>query len=187
MAGKLNYSRTHPTTSDVANIRYVICKIGKYYSVGDYMVLIERVTDLDQYDLQTLLNESLIEGHQFVKRLIDEYFSNENKFDRVGEVLYVAINKDRVIGVGGLNIDPYLNSPEIGRVRHLYVLDKNRGSGVGNELLINMINDARKHFRKLTLYTKNPLADKLYIHSGFKKTDDLFKATHVMELTSLNK
>ena len=38
-----------------------------------------------------------------------------------------------MVGIGGLNIDPYLALPDVGRVRHLYVLRKCRGRGAGKK------------------------------------------------------
>ncbi|XEC97637.1 GNAT family N-acetyltransferase [Paenibacillus tarimensis] len=80
------------------------------------------------------------------------------------------------------NIDPYLNQNDVGRVRHLYVSPKYRGSGVGLILLKTIIEEAKKHFNKLTLYTENPVADKLYINSGFTRVEGIFKASHIIEL-----
>jgi GNAT superfamily N-acetyltransferase len=97
------------------------------------------------------------EGYKFVQKLSYEYTNGSNKFDRNEESLFVAIIDDEVIGIGGLNIDPYLELLDIGRVRHLYVLQKHRGRGVGKKLLRKIIKEAMKHFQTLTLYTENQL------------------------------
>ncbi|WP_077596132.1 GNAT family N-acetyltransferase [Oceanobacillus kimchii] len=77
-------------------------------------MIIERVTSLEQYKLDLLIEDSLSEDYKFIKRLVDEYTLGINKFDNNGEALYVAKINDEVIGIGGLNIDPYLNLSDVG-------------------------------------------------------------------------
>ncbi|CAM4022239.1 GNAT family N-acetyltransferase [Lederbergia lenta] len=147
-------------------------------------MIIERVTSLDQYELNILIDDSLSEGYKFIKRLVDEYAAEYNKFDRHGEALYVAKIEDKVIGIGGLNIDPYLSFPYVGRVRHLYVLRQKRGTGVGKRLLNTIIDEARKHFRTLRLSSTNNLAaENLYIKCGFSKVEGIHKASHILEIS----
>ncbi|MFS0615632.1 GNAT family N-acetyltransferase [Lederbergia ruris] len=148
---------------------------------------IEKVTSLEQYDLDMLIDDSLSEGYKFIERLVNEYKTGSNKFDKKGESLYVAKIGSEVIGIGGLNIDPYLSLPDVGRVRHLYVLRKNRGTGVEKKLLITITDEARKHFRTLRLSTtNNPVADNLYIKCGFSKVEGVHKASHILELSKVD-
>ncbi|SFM08095.1 N-acetylglutamate synthase, GNAT family [Gracilibacillus orientalis] len=151
-------------------------------------MIIERVTSLEQYKLNLLIDDSLSEGYKFIKRLVDEYTLGNNKFDKNGESLYVAKLDDEVIGIGGLNIDPYLNLSDVGRVRHLYVLRKNRGTGVGRKLLKTIIDEARENFRTIRLSsTDNPAAVNLYIECGFSKVEGIYKASHILELSQADK
>ncbi|UOQ85762.1 GNAT family N-acetyltransferase [Gracilibacillus salinarum] len=147
-------------------------------------MIIERVTSLEQYKLDLLIDDSLAEGYKFIKRLVDEYTLEKNKFDKNGEALYVAkINKE-VIGIGGLNIDPYLNLSDVGRVRHLYVLRKHRGTGIGKKLLNTIIDEAKDSFRSIRLSsTDNPAAVNLYKECGFLKVEGIYKASHILEMS----
>lgn len=145
-------------------------------------MLIERATSLEQYDLTSLVDESVSEGHKFVKKLLDEYEDGSNRFNRLGESLFVAKINGEVIGIGGLNIDPYLELNDVGRVRHLYVLPRYRRSGAGKKLLGEIIKEAKKYFRTLTLYTENPIADHLYRSLGFSTAEEIHKASHVLNL-----
>jgi|SRR5690606_15319565 len=150
-------------------------------------MIIERVTSLEEYKLDLLIEDSLSEGYKFIKRLVDEYTLGSNKFDKNGESLYVAKIDDEVIGIGGLNIDPYLNLSDVGRVRHLYVLRKNRGTGVGKKLLNAIIDEARANFRTIRLSsTDNPAAIKLYIECGFLEVEGTYKASHILEISKPN-
>src|ERR1700730_5121053 len=90
---------------------------------------IERVIDAPAERLGALLAESERQGFRFVRRLVEEWESGANRFDRRGEVLFVARVGDEVVGVCGLNVDPHAGDPAIGRVRHLYVRVSPRGGG----------------------------------------------------------
>src|SRR5690606_36933947 len=109
----------------------------------------------------------------------------ENKFDREGEGLFVAKVDNQIVGIIGLNIDPYLNDETIGRVRHLYVLPQYRNIGVGTALLKTIIQLSYNKFRILTLFTENPYAEQLYLKIGFTQSNDYNKATHILELKTL--
>ncbi|HLU22699.1 MAG TPA: GNAT family N-acetyltransferase [Bacillaceae bacterium] len=119
-----------------------------------------------------------------IKRLVDEYTLGSNKFDKNGESLYIAKIDDEVVGIGGLNIDPYLNLSNVGRVRHLYVLRKNRGTGVGKKLLNTIIDEAKGYFRTIRLSsTEDPAAVNLYKECGFSKVEGIYKASHIFKVS----
>ena len=145
-------------------------------------MIVERVTSLNQDQIIALVEESNSEGHNFGKRFMDEYFNGYNRFDQPGESLYVAQVEDMVIGICGLNIDPYLNRIDVGRVRRFYVLSKYRGNGVGKELLRTVVIEAKKNFKQLTLYTENPIASELYIRMGFSKVDGIHNVSHILNI-----
>src|SRR5262249_24547026 len=124
-----------------------------------------------------------------------------NRFDRPGEACFVARAMRRVaraerqtpprakiddagqvIGVCGLNTDPYSAVPRVGRVRHLYVLVAYRNAGVGQRLGGAVIAAARGPFDTLRLRTSNPAAARLYERVGFRPCADVPDCTHVMEL-----
>ena len=143
---------------------------------------LEQVNSLSDYDLDGLVEDSLSQGYRFVQRLVDEYNSGINRFDKPGEALFVFVHEGQVIGVGGLNIDPYLDRPEVGRVRHLYVNSGYRNLGIGKRLLQRIMEQARLHFALLTLYTDNPIADRIYRANGFVHADGIHKASHMLIL-----
>src|SRR5262245_24926432 len=98
-------------------------------------VLIERLTEASPALFDAMVAESEGARSRFVRRLADEWASGTNRFDRPGEVLFVAWADGRLIGACGLNVDPYTQAPGVGRVRHLYVLTDYRRSGVGRRLV----------------------------------------------------
>lgn len=144
---------------------------------------LHRFYTIDGLDFSAMLAESLSEGHQFVERFLSQYATGANRFDQPGEALFLILDGKAVIGMGGLNRDPYLDRNDVGRVRHVYVLHDFRGRGYAKALLHAVMEEARKSFRLLTLFTSNPRADSLYRAFGFRRVDHLRKASHVMTLS----
>ncbi len=68
-----------------------------------------------------LAEEAEAEGWQFVRRLAEEWYDGTNRFDRPGETLFGAWAAGTLVGVCGLNVDPYVGDPSVGRVRRLFV------------------------------------------------------------------
>jgi GNAT superfamily N-acetyltransferase len=103
----------------------------------------------------------------FLLRLRDEWATGAIRFDKEGEILLGAFSDGALIGVGGLSHDPY--GPEAGlvRLRHLYVLEAERGRGVGRKLVARLVDHARAHFSLVRLRTRNPEAARLYEGLGF--------------------
>jgi phosphoribosylglycinamide formyltransferase-1 len=135
-------------------------------------------------DLGALLAESEQAGLRFVRRLVEEWASGANRFDRPGEELFGAWVDGRVVGVCGLNVDPYTAEEGVGRVRHLYVLSAFRRRGVGRRLIAAVIEAARGRFGALRLRTGNPEAARVYEAIGFQPSGRAADCTHIMELGS---
>jgi GNAT superfamily N-acetyltransferase len=145
-------------------------------------VLVERVTELSGDRVGPLVAESETAGLGFVRRLAEEWTGGENRFDRPGEALFEASIEGRLIGLCGLNIDPYTAEPRVGRVRHLYVLSAHRQRGIGRQLVEAVIGAARGPFDRLRLRTGNPAAARLYEGLGFHRSIGAGDCTHHLEL-----
>jgi GNAT superfamily N-acetyltransferase len=147
-------------------------------------MLVERLPDAPTDCLRDWLAESEEAGSRIVRRLIEEWASGVNRFDRPGEALLGASLGGRVVGVCGLNRDPYAAEAGVGRVRHLYVHSAFRRLGVGRHLVAAVIAAARDHFDTLRLRTANPAAARLYEALGFRASNDVAHCTHVMRLAA---
>ncbi|MBO9129899.1 GNAT family N-acetyltransferase [Bacillus sp. 165] len=145
-------------------------------------IVIHKITHLIYADMQPFLEDSVMEGHKFIERLVEEYKGEINTFSKQGEVLFGAYIDGELAGICGLSEDPYLQDTTIGRVRHLYVLRKFRKHGVGRLLMENIIHAAKQHFCMLTLWTSNSDADKLYRALGFLTEDLIGKVSHYLIL-----
>lgn len=164
-------------------------------------VFLERVESLDEARFTPLLEQSQGEGHQHLRRLADDWSSGANRFDRENEALFVAISVDRNstpfttgagktsagtserrwAGIVGLNIDPYLQDPTVGRLRRLYVAPEFRRHGIGRQLVLRVIEHARGRFKRLVLRT-TPAAITFYEQIGFAPAPNATHYTHSLLL-----
>ncbi len=128
---------------------------------------VTRLDELPPDRLADLIAESEREGFALVRRLVDDWESGDNRFDRPGEALFAVVADGRVLGVCGLNIDPYLPGGMVGRVRHLYVVATFRRRGIGTGLVAAVIRAARGTFDRLRLRTESESAVRFYESLGF--------------------
>jgi GNAT superfamily N-acetyltransferase len=118
------------------------------------------------------------EGFEFVRRLEREWHSGANRFDRPGEVLLAGFLAGELAAIGGLNIDPYLSDPDVGRVRHVFVAPGCRDAGVGSALVRAILAAGVPHFSRIRLRTANPRSNTFYERLGFQRLVDDPTATH---------
>ncbi|MFS0594028.1 GNAT family N-acetyltransferase [Cytobacillus horneckiae] len=127
---------------------------------------IQKIKLLNHFTIHHLIEESSEEGYHFLLRLLNEYISGINRFDKEGEGLYGVYKEDRLIAIGGINIDPYAFQSSIGRLRRFYVSKNARGG-----------------FKVIVLHTDTAGAADFYTSFGFIKSDRYPQSTHcyVME------
>jgi GNAT superfamily N-acetyltransferase len=130
-------------------------------------IIIQPIDSLPIDRLSALVTEADATGFRGLVRLVEDWRSGLNRFKQPGEALFIAIEDARVVGVCGLNRDPYLSDPTVGRVRHLYVAVDHRRKGIGTQLAHAVIGAARGHFARLRLRTDSPIADAFYRSLGF--------------------
>jgi len=143
---------------------------------------IDKLQDVSPDRVGDLLVDSEAAGSRIVRRLMDEWADGTNRFEWPGESLFAAWVVGRLVGVCGLNVDPYAGDDRVGRVRHLYVLTSFRGRGVGRQLVLRVIDSAGSRFDRLRLRTNNEAAARLYMAIGFRADDEGSTCTHVLEL-----
>ncbi|PEY40491.1 GNAT family N-acetyltransferase [Bacillus cereus] len=123
---------------------------------------IQQIENLMEYEFSHLVQESEEEGFSFLIRLI-------NEFNKTGECLYGVFQGDMLIGVGGLNEDPYTKDNKIGRLRRFYISRDYRRIGLGNLLLNQLLCHAEKYFEVIVLHTDTKQGDVFYTANGFVK------------------
>lgn len=146
-------------------------------------MLIRPTDPTQEPTFEPLLHESLEQGYTFINKLLDEFESGVNRFDSRGALLLGVYDGQRMVGVGGVCRDHYLNDDAIGRIQHVYVLNAHRRSGVGRMLLDALIEHARGHFQVLTLRTLTDHGDAFYKSLGFTDVPRYEQATHWMKLS----
>jgi len=128
--------------------------------------------------------EAREEGFQFLETLLREWVNGKNRFNAVGEALYGYFDRGILVAGGGLNRDPFLADPSVGRIRRLYVRRAWRNRGIGGALLDTLLSAARENFRSVRLRADNPDAARLYERKGFTRIESP-SATHILHFEGL--
>lgn len=134
-------------------------------------------------DLEALVRAGLQEDFRALARLRDDWISGENRFNRPGEALFRAKDQGRLVGIVGLNRDPFVEQMggaphQVGRIRRLYVLPDSRRGGIGRALVQAVVDAAQTHFTTLGLRTHDPRADAFYRACGFSPVQGQPAVTH---------
>lgn len=137
---------------------------------------------IDPVQLANLILSAESEGYRFVTKLLADWRDWSNRFEAPGEAVLIAVLDDELVGVCGLNIDPYVSDAAVARLRHLYVLPKARRTGVGAALVARLIKQARTDFRVVRLRTYNPEAATFYVALGFEPVHGDGTCTHQLHL-----
>lgn len=132
---------------------------------------IQQIENLMKYEFKYLVQESKEEGFKFLKKLINEYENELNTFNKSGECLYGIFQGEKLIGIGGLNADPYTENNKIGRLRRFYIAKYYRRIGLGKLLLNKLLSHAEKYFKVVVLHTDTKQGDVFYTANGFVKRE----------------
>lgn len=145
--------------------------------------VIKSIKKLLTDEISDLVEESVREEFHFLKRLVNDYNSGRNRFDKSGESLYAVYGSSgKIIGVCGLNQDPYSQNCSVGRIRRLYISKSYRRLGIAGKFVEEVIQEAKKHYSVLVLTTDNPEADLFYQRLGFSTEPVYQNSTHHLEL-----
>jgi GNAT superfamily N-acetyltransferase len=134
-------------------------------------------TTLPANGFDDLVEEARAERVAFLDRMMGQWQSGVMRFDGPGETLLGTFQGERLIGICGLSIDPYLDNPRVGRLRHLFVGKAGRGKGIGSALVDAILAHARDHFVLVRLRTDADIRGAFYASFGFRPIDD-DNATH---------
>ncbi|PQZ57973.1 GNAT family N-acetyltransferase [Bacillus sp. MYb209] len=135
-----------------------------------------------KYEMNHLVEESKEERFNFLIKLINEYESKRNTFSKTGECLYGIFRGETLIGIGGLNQDPYTKDKKIGRLRRFYIARDYRRKGLGRLLLGRILSDAKTYFTIVVLHTDTEQGDQFYTSSGFVKGTMYVGTSHYLNL-----
>ena len=127
--------------------------------------------------------EADAQGHPFVARTREAWLDGRDRFDRPGEVFFLVFDGERLVGMGGLSIDPHLGDGSAARLRHVYVRSEYRRRRLAVTIVDRCLAHARAagSFNRVRLRTFNPVAAALYEALGFAPINDP-SATHQLLL-----
>ncbi len=111
--------------------------------------------------LVALSQDAHVEGYDFVHTLLDQWEDGQNGFNKPGEWLCGAFDKEELVAVGGLTIDPFVGRADVGRVRRVYVRPAWRNQGIGRALVSTLVEEARESFACVRLRAENADAARL--------------------------
>ncbi|MEB9455005.1 GNAT family N-acetyltransferase [Bacillus anthracis] len=141
-------------------------------------ILIQQIEDLLIYEHDYLVQESKEEGFKFLIKLISEYENKINTFNKNGECLFGIFQGEKLIGIRGLNADPYTENNKIGRLRRFYIAKDYRRIGLGKLLLNKLLSHAEKYFKVVVLHTDTKQGDVFYTANGFVKREVYKGSSH---------
>jgi N-acetylglutamate synthase-like GNAT family acetyltransferase len=129
---------------------------------------------------EELIPASVKEGFSPIRWLREQWDSGTNRFSEPGEALYIARLGGRLVGVCGLNRDPFARDSGTGRLRRLYVLPEVRRRGIGRVLVLRVLEDAQDHFARVNLRTLDDQSVLFFEALGFARLDGAEGATHMI-------
>nr|WP_141436352.1 GNAT family N-acetyltransferase [Bacillus cereus] len=141
-------------------------------------IQMKKFEDVLKYEINHLVQESKEEGFNFLTKLVNEYETEINTFNKTGECLYGIFQEEMLIGIGGLNKDPYTEDNKIGRLRRFYISKDYRRIGLGKLLLNRLLSHAEKYFQIVVLHTDTKQGDMFYTANGFVKGEICKGSSH---------
>jgi GNAT superfamily N-acetyltransferase len=110
---------------------------------------LERIVAELPSGFDALRAEAQREGHRHLDRLAEEWNTNRLRFDQDGEALLTAWVDAKLVGIGGLTIDPV--RPDALRMRRFYVAKSFRRTGIGRAIAKNLLAQPRASDRAVTV------------------------------------
>jgi GNAT superfamily N-acetyltransferase len=107
------------------------------------------------------------EGFCFLSRFLDELTFRRVDLDAPDEFFVGMRRDDRLVAIGGVTPDPYVDDEQIGRLRHLYVRPDARRGGIGRELVAHLEARATLRYTSLRLRTDTASAAQFYERLGY--------------------
>lgn len=128
-----------------------------------------------------LAEEAVAEDVGNVARLISDWRSGAERFDKPGEVLVAAFDGVTLVGIGGATIEPHApDGKRALRMRRYYVHSAWRRRGVGRALATEVMKHALETCDLLTVNAGVPGAAPFWEALGFVRVTD---PTRTHELT----
>jgi GNAT superfamily N-acetyltransferase len=130
-------------------------------------LIIRPLAPTDLTTLESLAGAAEREGFRFLTRFMRDLRATAASLDTTREFFLGAVIDNRIVAVGGVTPDPYVDEPATGRIRHLYVTADFRRQGVGAALIRALEARACQEYDRLQLRTDTREAAAFYEHLGY--------------------
>lgn len=144
---------------------------------------VRQVTDM-VLGIDVLRTEASLQGFRFMDRLVEDWRAGTNRFDAPGELLAGAFRLGQLVGVGGINIDRYVDNAAVGRIRHVYVALNARRRGVASAVVRHLLAAANGRLDCVRLRTDTADGAAFYEALGFSSCTSP-SATHAIVLRDM--
>ena len=143
-------------------------------------LIIKQIGNLPEDIRSELSRTAAEEGFRPIRWLIEDWEDETNRFSLPGEALYEVRDGNRLVGICGLNRDPFSKREKIGRLRRLYVLPEFRRKGVGRQLVLKVIEDAVGQFEFIRLMTLDDRSAQFFEAVGFHAVEGEERVSHII-------
>ena len=127
---------------------------------------------------ENLKLESIREGFRFLKRLETEWSNPGNPFTQQPAGLYTAWYGRELAGIGGITLDPFPLSQNLGRLRRIYIHPLHRRKGIGRSLIQFLLYTHPHSFGCIRLFSDSPAAQEFYEKLGFQPIQNVPHVSH---------
>ena len=146
-------------------------------------LVVQQVYDLPE-DILELSRAAAEEDFKPIRWLIDEWDNESNRFSLPGEALYEVRAGKRLVGICGLNRDPFRKGEKLGRLRRLYIHPEFRRKGIGRQLVMKATGDATNEFEAIRLMTLDDESAKFFEAVGFHRVEGEERVSHSISVDS---
>ncbi|API54170.1 GNAT family N-acetyltransferase [Rhizobium leguminosarum] len=127
---------------------------------------IRRLRDRLPQAIADLESEARREGYLHLTRLVDEWSTGDNRFQRDGERLLGAYVDGELVGIGGMTVETAMSGAL--RMRRFYIRPAMRGRGIGRMLAMALLDHACSFCTVVTVHAGNDGAAKFWESLGFQ-------------------
>lgn len=133
--------------------------------------------------LRELAGVASAEGFRFLDRFLGDVEADRVQLDATSEFFVAHVEGERLVSIGGVTPDPYVDDVDVGRLRHVYVHPSARRGGLGRALVEHLEERARARYAWLQLRTDTEAAARFYERLGYLPIHSK-SATHRRALTA---
>lgn len=128
-----------------------------------HLEILDRSLPLEMDQVRTAAQN---EAYRFIDRLVDDWANGTNRFSEQSERLLIARYDGRLVGGGGITIEPALSGAL--RMRRFYVLPSYRKRGIGRHLVEALLDPAHRAGVAITVNAATDLAPAFWVALGFR-------------------